>query len=328
MDYKASEQRYKNMRYNRCGNSGLQLHAISLGLWQNFGDKDNTVESKEIIFSALDSGINYIDLANNYGPPPGTAEKNFGKIIKDHLRPYRDELIISTKAGYTMWEGPCGDWGSRKSLIASCDQSLKRMGLEYVDIFYSHRYDPNTPLEETMGALDYIVRSGRAIYAALSNYPPEQFIKATEILKSLGTPCVAHQIKYSMLVRNIGDSLFELQQANGVGCISYSPLAQGLLSDRYLNGIPSGSRASRKGSLSEDFVTNNIDKVARLNDIAHQRGQSLAQMAIAWQLYDNRVQSVIVGVSSASQLADNLKGIENINFTESELIQIKSILEE
>lgn len=326
MEYIAGEDRYDSMIYNRSGKSGLKLPALSLGLWQNFGDVDNFENGRQILFRALDSGVTYIDLANNYGPPPGSAESNFGKVFKSDLSTYRDEMIISSKAGYPMWEGPYGDWASRKYLIASCDQSLKRTGLGYFDIFYSHRYDPNTPLEETMQALDYIVRSGRALYAALSNYPAEQFKRAVEILRSLGTPCVAHQIKYSMLVREAGDSLFSIQKVEGVGCVSFSPLAQGLLSDKYLNGIPDGSRASKMGSLQLSFIEQNIDRVKALNKIAAERNQTLAQMAISWQLYDERVQSVLVGVSSTKQLDDNLKALTNCEFTAEELTRIMAIL--
>ena len=329
VSYQASEKRYATMRYRRSGHSGLLLPAISLGLWQNFGDVDPFERGEKMILQAFDCGINYFDLANNYGPSPGSAERNFGKIIARNLRPYRDEIVVATKAGYTMWEGPYGDWGSRKYLVASCDQSLKRMGLDYVDIFYHHRYDPQTPLEESMGALDYIVRSGRALYAALSNYPPGAFGAAVAILKRLGTPCVAHQIKYSMLVHRMGDSLFESQHREGVGCVSFSPLAQGLLSDKYLHGIPAGSRATfqgRSGTLNPDSVTQSLNQVRRLNEIALQRGQSLAEMAIAWQLYDDRVTSVLMGVSSGEQLTENLSALNNTSFTQKELEDIHSVL--
>lgn len=315
------------MNYRKCGKWGLKLPEISLGLWQNFGDVDPYDRGESMVLHAFDNGITYFDLANNYGPAPGSAETNFGKIVRDNLRPYRDEMVVASKAGYTMWNGPYGDWGSRKYMIASCDQSLKRMGLDYVDIFYSHRYDPNTPLEETMMALDYIVRSGRALYAALSNYPLAAFEKAVAILDSLGTPCLAHQIKYSMLVRATGDSLFASQREHGVGCVSFSPLAQGLLSDKYLGGIPEGSRASRGGSLNIKFVDENIDRVRALNEIALKRGQSLSQMAVAWQLYDDRVSSVLVGVSSVAQLDDNLAALKNCVFTADELKAIDRILE-
>lgn len=314
------------MLYRRCGKSGLQLPAISLGLWQNFGSVNDFDKGRQILLDAFDNGITYFDLANNYGPEPGSAETNFGKVMANEFKPYRDELIIASKAGYTMWDGPYGDWGSRKYLVASCDQSLKRMGLDYVDIFYSHRYDPNTPIEETMGALDYIVRSGRALYAAISNYPAEQAAKAIKILRELGTPCIAHQIKYSMIIHNIGDSLFRLHAKEGIGCVSFSPLAQGLLSDKYLNGIPEGSRASRNGSLDRDFVNENISRVHKLNKIAERRGQSLAQMAISWQLYDNRVTSVLTGASSKEQLENNLGALSNLTFTREELQEIDAII--
>lgn len=326
MKYEANERRYADMIYSHSGRWGLKLPSISLGLWQNFGDDDDFDRSEEIILNAFDRGITYIDLANNYGPPPGSAEINFGKVFARNLRPYRDQLVIATKAGYPMWDGPYGDWGSRKYLVSSCDQSLRRMGLDYVDIFYSHRFDPETPLEETMGALDYIVRSGRAMYAALSNYPLEQFKKAVAILHDLGTPCLAHQIKYSMLVRETGDSLFAMQKEEGVGCVSFSPLAQGLLTDKYLHGIPEGSRASKGGSLQTDFVAANLDKVRSLNEIAHRRGQSLAEMAIAWQLHDGRVTSVLVGVSSVEQLENNLSALNNTSFSQAELTEIDKIL--
>ncbi len=326
MSYKPSQARYDKMLYRRCGKSGLQLPAISLGLWQNFGSVNDFDKGRQILLDAFDNGITYFDLANNYGPEPGSAETNFGKVMANEFKPYRDELIIASKAGYTMWDGPYGDWGSRKYLVASCDQSLKRMGLDYVDIFYSHRYDPNTPIEETMGALDYIVRSGRALYAAISNYPAEQAAKAIKILRELGTPCIAHQIKYSMIIHNIGDSLFRLHAKEGIGCVSFSPLAQGLLSDKYLNGIPEGSRASRNGSLDRDFVNENISRVHKLNKIAERRGQSLAQMAISWQLYDNRVTSVLTGASSKEQLENNLGALSNLTFTREELQEIDAII--
>ncbi len=314
------------MEYRRCGKSGLLLPAISLGLWQNFGAGESFGRSRSILHEAFDSGITYFDLANNYGPPPGSAEEIFGRIFAENFKPYRDEIIVATKAGYTMWDGPYGDWASRKYLVASCDQSLRRLGLDYVDIFYSHRYDPATPLEETMGALDYIVRSGRALYAALSNYPADQFAKAVAILKKLGTPCLAHQIKYSMLVTETGDSLFGVHAKNGVGCVSFSPLAQGQLSDKYLNGIPGGSRGARDFSLTREEVEVNLPKVRLLNEIARMRGQSLAQMAVAWQLYDERVTSVLIGVSSQAQLRDNLGALGNRTFSEQELTAIGEIL--
>lgn len=326
MSYTASGGRYETMKYRRSGKSGLLLPAISLGLWQNFGGVNDFGNAEKIVLRAFDEGITYFDLANNYGPPPGSAEENFGKIVARNLRPYRDEMIVASKAGYVMWDGPYGNWGSRKSMVASCDQSLKRMGLDYVDIFYSHRYDPETPIEETMMALDYIVRSGRALYAAVSNYPAPQAFEAFRILRELGTPCIAHQIRYSMLVREMGESLFELHKESGVGCVSFSPLAQGLLTDRYLNGIPEDSRASRDFTLKGDFVSQNIDKVRALNDIAHRRGQTLAQMAIAWQLYDDRVTTVLIGVSKERQLDDNLAALRNTEFTDSEKELIMKII--
>jgi len=326
MAYKASDTKYNEMKYRRSGTSGLLLPAISLGLWQNFGEVNVFNDFEKIILGAFDKGITYFDLANNYGPPPGSAEENFGRIFARNLKPYRDELVIASKAGYTMWDGPYGDWGSRKYMVASCDQSLMRMGLDYVDIFYSHRYDPGTPLEETMGALDYIVRSGRALYAAISNYPPAQAFEAFRILKELGTPCIAHQIRYSMLVRDRGDSLFELHKECGVGCVSFSPLAQGLLSDKYLNGIPENSRASRNFTLKGDFVAENTGKIGALNEIAKQRGQTLAQMAISWQLYDDRVTTVLVGVSSMKQLDDNISALANTAFRSDELETINKIV--
>jgi len=326
--YSPSPGRYERMTYRRSGRSGLQLPEISLGLWQNFGDVDPFRRGERIVLHAFDRGITCFDLANNYGPSPGSAESNFGRIVRRNLRPYRDQMIVTTKAGYTMWDGPYGDWASRKYLVASCDQSLRRMGLDYVDIFYSHRYDANTPLEETMGALDYIVRSGRALYAALSNYPEPQFRRAVAILRELGTPCVLHQIKYSMLKRDVGDSLFVAQAELGVGCTSFSALAQGLLSDKYIAGIPAGSRASRSGgTLKTDYIEENLPKVRALNEIAISRGQTLSQMAITWQLTGERVASVLVGVSSERQLDDNLAALaSNRNFSEEELARIDAIL--
>ncbi len=319
--YKADDRRYDTMPYRRSGESGLLLPAVWLGLWQNFGDSADAKTSTQILCTAFDSGVTYFDLANNYGPPFGSAESNFGKIFADNFRPYRDEIIIATKAGYDMWAGPYGNWGSRKYLVASCDQSLKRMGLEYVDIFYSHRYDPQTPLEETMGTLDYIVRSGRALYAALSNYPAEVFGEAIGILKKLGTPCIAHQIKYSMLVREWGDTLFGLHRELGIGCVSFSPLAQGLLSDKYLGGQP-----SHRSSLKQEFIDSNLARVGRLNEIAQNRNQTLSQMAISWQLRNDNVTSVLVGVSSLAQLKENLTATENTTFSDQEERAIKEVL--
>jgi L-glyceraldehyde 3-phosphate reductase len=319
-------ERYQEMKYRRCGRSGVKMPALSLGLWQNFGDENSSSEARDIILKAFDKGITYFDLANNYGTPPGSAERNFGKIFHKDLEAHRDEMLIASKAGYIMWDGPYGNWGSRKSLIASCDQSLQRMKLDYVDIFYSHRYDPETPLEETMGALDSIVRSGKALYASISNYPAEVAGKAIEILRGLGTPCIAHQIRYSMLVREMGESLFALHKKEGVGCVSFSPLAQGLLSDKYLNGIPEGSRASREGTLKYDFINQNIHKVAKLNEIAKRRGQTLAQMAIAWELFDDRVTTVLAGASSVKQLCDNVESLKNLSFSTEELAEINAVL--
>lgn len=316
------------MIYRRCGNSGIKLPLISLGLWHNFGDVDNYSVAKEIIIESFDKGITHFDLANNYGPPPGSAESNFGKILKSELSSHRDEMIISSKAGYYMWQGPYGEWGSRKYLLASLDQSLKRLGLEYVDIFYSHRYDPDTPFEETMGALDSAVRSGKALYAGISNYNAEQTEKATQILKNSGTPCLIHQPKYSMFERSPEKELLNLLENKGIGCIAFSPLAQGLLTDRYLSGIPLDSRASKPhGFLKTEQITPQIiDRVNQLNEVARTRNQSLAQMALAWLLKDTRVTSVLIGASSVNQLHQNLKSIENINFDIEELKKIESIL--
>ncbi len=316
------------MIYRRCGNSGIKLPLVSLGLWHNFGDVDNYSVAKEIIMESFDKGITHFDLANNYGPPPGSAESNFGKILKSELSSHRDEMIISSKAGYYMWQGPYGEWGSRKYLLASLDQSLKRLGLEYVDIFYSHRYDPDTPLEETMGALDSAVRSGKALYAGISNYNAEQTEKATQILKNSGTPCLIHQPKYSMFERSPEKELLYLLENKGIGCIAFSPLAQGLLTDRYLSGIPLDSRASKPhGFLKTEQITPQIiDRVNQLNEVARTRNQSLAQMALAWLLKDTRVTSVLIGASSVNQLHQNLKSIENINFDIEELKKIESIL--
>ncbi len=324
--YRAAEERYSTMQYNRCGRSGLLMPAISLGLWQNFGHVNNFDNCEKILKAAFDKGITCFDLANNYGPPYGTAESNFGRIFARNFVPYRDELVITSKAGYDMWPGPYGNWGSRKYLVASCDQSLKRMGLDYVDIFYSHRYDPETPLEETMGALDYIVRSGRALYAGLSNYPVDKFKEAVKILRELGTPCLIHQIKYSMLVREMGESLFDTHAAEGVGCTTFSPLAQGQLTDRYLNGIPQDSRAAREGFLKSAVVEENLPKVRALNEIALRRGQTLAQMAIAWQLGSGKVSSVLIGVSSVEQLDANLLALGNTEFSAEEMAEIERIL--
>lgn len=328
MTYLPSPERYKNMIYRRCGKSGIKLPAVSLGLWHNFGGVDVAENFKKILFLAFDSGITHFDLANNYGPPPGSAEENFGRILKADFRGYRDELIISSKAGYTMWDGPYGDWGSKKYLVSSLDQSLQRMGLDYVDIFYHHRPDPETPLEETMTALDLIVRQGKALYAGISNYPAEEARKAIQILKSLGTPCLIHQPKYSMFERWVEGGLLDVLEENGVGCIPFSPLAQGLLTNKYLNGIPEDSRAAKpSGFLQADQVTEQrINQVRKLNDIALQRGQTLAQMALAWLLKDERITSVLIGASRPEQLADSLKCLDNIKFQGEELSKIEHIL--
>ncbi|PWT77719.1 MAG: L-glyceraldehyde 3-phosphate reductase [Bacteroidetes bacterium] len=329
MSYLPSPERYSSMKYNRCGTSGLLLPAISLGLWHNFGSVDAFENGRSIIRRAFDSGITHFDLANNYGPLPGSAEENFGTVLKkDFPGNLRDELIISTKAGYLMWPGPYGEWGSRKYLIASLNQSLKRMGLDYVDIFYSHRPDPNTPVEETMTALDAAVRQGKALYVGLSNYSAEQTEKAIRILKSLGTPCLIHQPKYSMFERWVEGGLLDVLEKNGVGCIPFSPLAQGLLTDRYLKGIPEDSRAAKAtGFLQKSEVTEEkLDKVKKLNEIARGRGQSLAQMALSWLLRDGRITSVLIGASSVQQLDNNLETLRNINYTKEELAAIEKVL--
>lgn len=316
------------MQYRRCGKSGIKLPAVSLGLWHNFGGVDVAENFKKILYLAFDSGITHFDLANNYGPPPGSAEENFGRILKDDFRGYRDEMIISSKAGYTMWDGPYGDWGSKKYLVSSLDQSLQRMGLDYVDIFYHHRPDPETPLEETMGALDLIVRQGKALYAGISNYPAEEADKAIQILKKLGTPCLIHQPKYSMFERWVEDGLLDVLEKDGVGCIPFSPLAQGLLTNKYLHGIPEDSRAAKStGFLQKSQVTNErISQISRLNDIALKRGQTLAQMALSWLLKDPRITSVLIGASRPEQLADSLKCLDNIEFSKEELSKIEEIL--
>jgi L-glyceraldehyde 3-phosphate reductase len=316
------------MQYRRCGISGIQLPEISLGLWHNFGGVDEKSNYQQIIWHAFDAGITHFDLANNYGPPPGSAETNFGEILKKDFSQHRDELIISTKAGYTMWQGPYGDWGSRKYLLASLDQSLKRMGLDYVDIFYSHRPDPNTPLEETMGALSAAVQQGKALYVGISNYPADQAAKAIELLKASGTPCLIHQPKYSMFVRWVEDGLLDVLEKNGVGCIAFSPLAQGLLTNKYLNGIPADSRAGKEhGALQAASITPDVlNQIAQLQILATNRNQSLAQMAIAWLLKDQRVSSVLIGASSVAQLKDNIAALDNLPFNTDELFQIEQIL--
>ncbi|MBN1184449.1 MAG: L-glyceraldehyde 3-phosphate reductase [Bacteroidales bacterium] len=324
----AMEDRYQSMKYNRCGKSGLKLPAVSLGLWHNFGDVDDFNSSRQMIMKAFDLGITHFDLANNYGPPPGSAEINFGKILHYDLKNHRDELIISTKAGYAMWPGPYGDWGSRKYLIASLNQSLQRMGLDYVDIFYHHRPDPETPLEETMAALDHVIRSGKALYAGISNYPQDLTDKAAKILQSLGTPCLIHQAKYSMFNRWIEDGLLDVLQDRGIGCIAFSPLAQGILTDKYLKGIPDGSRASKKhGFLKpEHITTENLNKVQKLNELAKNRRQSLAQMALAWVLRHPGMTSVLIGASKVSQIEDSVISLNNLTFTSEELNTIDKIL--
>ncbi len=327
MEYRALAKRYQDMIYRRTGKSGILLPAISLGLWHNFGGVDVYENGRAILRNAFDAGITHFDLANNYGPPPGSAEDNFGKVLEQDFRPYRDEMIISTKAGYLMWPGPYGEWGSRKYLISSLDQSLKRMKLDYVDIFYSHRPDPNTPLEETMMALDQIVRQGKALYAGISNYTAEQTTAASEILKKLGTPCLIHQPRYSMFDRWVENGLLDVLADKGIGCIAFSPLAQGMLTDRYINGIPEGSRASKAVFLKKEQITPEyLEKVKKLNAIAIARGQKLSQMALAWLLKDERVTSVLIGASSVKQLNDNLESLKNIQFTNEELHKIEEIL--
>jgi L-glyceraldehyde 3-phosphate reductase len=328
MTYLPSPERYNKMQYRRCGKSGIKLPAISLGLWHNFGHVDVMENFRSILHLAFDSGITHFDLANNYGPPPGSAETNFGKILKEDFAGYRDEMIISSKAGYTMWDGPYGDWGSKKYLVSSLDQSLKRMGLDYVDIFYHHRPDPETPLEETMGALDLIVRQGKALYVGISNYNAQEAEKAIAILKQLGTPCLIHQPKYSMFVRDAEAGLLDVLGKDGVGCIPFSPLAQGLLTNKYLHGIPEDSRAAKStGFLQESQVTDEvIAKIKKLNTLAEKRGQTLAQMALAWLLKDDRVTSVLIGASKPTQLADSLKALDNIDFSSDELEKIEQIL--
>jgi L-glyceraldehyde 3-phosphate reductase len=323
MTYQPATGRYDVTPYRRVGRSGLRLPAVSLGLWQNFGTDRPLETQREIIRRAFDLGVTHFDLANNYGPPYGSAEENFGRILATDLRGYRDELVVSTKAGWDMWPGPYGEWGSRKYLLASLDQSLRRMGLEYVDIFYSHRFDPDTPLEETLGALDAAVRQGKALYVGISSYSAERTADAARILRELGTPLLIHQPSYSLLNRWIEDGLLEVLGTEGVGCIVFSPLAQGVLTDRYLDGIPSGSRASRPGSLSADMLSDqNLEKVRALNQIAARRGQSLAQMAIAWTLRDPRVTSALVGASSLAQLEANLTAVDNLRFGDDELAEI------
>jgi L-glyceraldehyde 3-phosphate reductase len=321
--YHPAPDRYDAMTYRRCGRSGLQLPAVSLGLWHNFGDDVALERQRAIVRRAVDLGITHLDLANNYGPPYGAAERNFGQLMQQDLRPLRDELVISTKAGYDMWPGPYGEWGSRKYLLSSLDQSLARMGLDYVDIFYSHRFDPETPLEETMGALDSAVRAGKALYAGISSYSPEKTREAAAILRDLGTPLLIHQPSYSLLNRWIEPELLDALREVGAGCIVFSPLAQGMLTDKYLNGIPEGSRMSENSSLSPDLLTDEaVAKIRGLNEIAQRRGQSLAQMAIAWAVRDPRVTSALIGASSVQQLEDSLGALQNGKFSDEELAEI------
>jgi L-glyceraldehyde 3-phosphate reductase len=328
MEYQPLPDRYEKIAYTNCGKSGLKLPAISLGLWHNFGGVDVFENGRAMMSAAFDNGITHFDLANNYGPPPGSAEENFGVIMNKDFRPFRDEMIISTKAGYRMWDGPYGEWGSRKYLLSSLDQSLKRMDLEYVDIFYSHRPDPNTPLEETMGALAHAVKQGKAIYAGISNYPAELTRIASGLLKEMGTPCLIHQPKYSMFERWVENGLLDVLEMEGIGLIAFSPLAQGMLTNRYLKGIPEGSRASKPhGFLKENDITpEKLAKIRKLNDIAISRNQTLAEMAIAWLLKDKRVTSVLVGASSVAQLMDNLGALKNTAFSKDELEKIELVL--
>ncbi|HNN15063.1 MAG TPA: aldo/keto reductase [Anaerolineales bacterium] len=328
MNYLPSDSRYRSMHYRRSGRSGVKLPAVSLGLWHNFGGVDTYSNSREMVLRAFDLGITHFDLANNYGPPPGSAEETFGQILAKDLRPYRDELFISSKAGYYMWEGPYGEWGSRKYLVSSLDQSLKRMGLDYVDLFYHHRPDPDTPLEESMQALDYIVRSGRALYVGISNYPADKAREAAQILRSLGTPCLIHQPKYSMFERWVEDDLLHTLKDEGIGCIAFSPLAQGLLTDKYLSGIPEGSRASKAhGFLRPAHLTDEkIARVQKLNALATQRGQTLAQMALAWVLRHENMTSVLIGASNVSQIEDAVGMLNKLEFSGDELQQIETIL--
>lgn len=328
MSYTANSTRYSNMQYRRCGKSGIQLSALSLGLWHNFGDVDDENVYRKTLHTAFYNGITHFDLANNYGPPAGSAEINFGRILHQDFGAYRDEMIISSKAGYYMWEGPYGEWGSKKNLVASMNQSLKRMKLDYVDIFYHHRPDPNTPLEETMATLDLFVRQGKALYVGISNYKAEEAAKAFQILKDLGTPCLIHQPKYSMFERWVEGGLLDVVEQFGVGCIPFSPLAQGLLTNKYINGIPEGSRATKGVFLKPEQITEEkLAKIKALNVLAEQRGQTLAQMALAWLLKDNRVTSVLIGASKSEQLLDSIKCLDNIQFSTEELLQIENILQ-
>ncbi|HDR2409382.1 MULTISPECIES: L-glyceraldehyde 3-phosphate reductase [Enterobacter] len=328
MGYQPDKNRYQTMEYRRCGRSGIRLPAVSLGLWHNFGDATLIENSRQLLQRAFDLGITHFDLANNYGPPPGSAERNFGRILQEDFLPWRDELIVSTKAGYTMWDGPYGDWGSRKYLLASLDQSLKRMGLEYVDIFYHHRPDPETPLQETMKALDQLVRQGKALYVGLSNYPAELARKAIDILNDLGTPCLIHQPKYSMFERAPEEGLLDVLQEKGVGCIPFSPLAGGQLTNRYLNGIPADSRAASGSQFlnPEQITEEKLEKVRQLNALAESRGQKLSQMALAWVLRHEEVTSVLIGASKTAQIDDAVGMLENRQFTAEELSLIDQIL--
>lgn len=330
MTYLPAPERYETMEYRRCGKSGIQLPALSLGLWHNFGGIDNFENARNIIKLAFDKGITHFDLANNYGPPAGSAEETFGQVFHKDLKAYRDELLITTKAGFYMWQGPYGEWGSKKYLVASLDQSLKRMNLDYVDVFYHHRPDPNTPLEETMAALDLIVRQGKALYVGISNYSVDETEKALKILKQLGTPCLVHQAKYSMFERWVEGGLLDVLEQNGAGCVAFSPLAQGMLSDKYLKGIPADSRAASgrgNGALESNRITEaRISQLVRLDEIAKERGQNLAQMALSWILKDPRITSVILGVSKPQQLIDSLKCLDSTTFTADELQTINQIL--
>lgn len=327
--YKANDHRYDNMIYNRCGNSGLKLSALSLGLWHNFGSSNVYDNMIDLVTTAFDHGITHFDIANNYGPTPGSAEENFGKILKNEMKPYRDEIVISSKAGYYMWPGPYGDWGSKKYLVSSLDQSLKRLGVDYVDIFYHHRPDPETPMEETMRALDQIVRSGKALYVGISNYSGEQTAKAIKILNELGTPLLIHQPNYSMLNRWVEPDLTPVLDANGVGSIAFCPLAQGLLTNKYLHGIPTDSRAADPVSVflnADSITTDKVDKVRLLNVIAKERGQSMAQMALAWVLRGGKITTALIGASKTSQIIENVATINNLTFTDDELAAIDLIL--
>ncbi len=327
--YQAEETRYDQMEYIHCGKSGLKLPRLALGLWHNFGSSDSLENQKALLCGAFDRGITHFDIANNYGPIAGAAEENFGRILKSNLSAYRDELIISTKAGYGMWKGPYGDWGSRKYLMASIDQSLKRLGLDYVDIFYHHRPDPETPLEETMGALSDMVHQGKALYVGISNYNAEQTKRVVQVLRENGTPCLIHQMKYSMFNRAPENGLLAVLKEEGVGSIAFCPLAQGLLTDKYLHGIPDGSRATKSVFLHESDVTPQvIDKVSRLNEVAARRGQTLAQMALSWVLRENQVTTVLIGASKVKQIEDNVKIIGHLDFSEEEILTIEKILAE